>query len=121
MNTFGRNKYTFSVFNNLPSDISCVFGKENWKKGRESFALSIQCNKWKVLSSFNELGKPIIIIIWDLFYMKACEGIHKQKKKKCRKENENCFYCKKLQIGKKASFVPFVFSSFFRPSLIDKI
>ena len=94
MNTFGRSKYTFSVFNNLPSDICCVFGKENWKKGRESFALSIQCNKWKVLSSFNELSKPIIIIIWDLFSTRACEGIHKQKRRNVEKKMKIVFIAK---------------------------
>ena len=74
------------------------------KTGRniESFALSILCNKWKVLSSFNELSKPIIIIIWDLFYMRACEGIHKQKRNVEKKMKivfiaKNCKSVKRLR------------------------
>ena len=85
------------------------------KTGRniESFALSILCNKWKVLSSFNELSKPIIIIIWDLFYMRACEGIHKQKRRNVEKKMKIVFIAKNCKSVKRLRSFHSFFLAFF--------
>ena len=72
------------------------------KTGRniESFALRILCNKWKVLSSFNELSKPIIIIIWDLSIWESAKVYISKKIKKWKEKMKIVFIAKNCKSGK---------------------